>query len=81
MNAGWTISVIPTKPKKTADQRLIPTFSDKKMIDAMVTKIGPPKVSDTTSARGKYLKPKKIQTKAIEPQIALKACKPGLVVL
>ena len=47
----------------------------------MVTKIGPPKVSDTTSAKGKCLKPKKIQTKAIDPQIALKACRPGLVVL
>ena len=47
----------------------------------MVTKIGPPKVSDTTSARGKFLKPKKMQIKAIDPQIALKACNPGLVVL
>ncbi len=55
--------------------------SDKKIIDAIVTKIGPPKVRDTTSAKGKCLRPKKIHTKAIEPQIALKACKPGLVVL
>ena len=81
MNAGCTMRIIPIKPKKTADQRLIPTFSDKNTIDAMVTKIGPPKVSDTTSANGKCLKPKKIQTKAIDPQIALKACRPGLFVL
>ena len=73
--------IIPTKPKKTADHRLIPTFSDKNIIDAIVTNIGPPKVSDTTSARGKCLKPMKTQIKAIEPQIALKACKPGLFVL
>ena len=72
---------MPIKPRKTADQRLIPTFSDKKIIDAIVTKIGPPKVSDTTSARGKCLNPKKMQIKAIEPQIALKVCKPGLDVL
>ena len=51
------------------------------MIDAIVTNIGPPKVSDTTSAKGNCLKPKKIQIKAIVPQVALKACKPGLVVL
>ena len=59
----------------------MPTFSDKNIIDAIVTKIGPPKVSDTTSARGKCLRPKKIHTKAIKPQIALKICRPGLVVL
>ena len=60
---------------------MIPTFSDKNIIDAMVTKIGPPKVSDTTSDKGNCLKPKKIQMKAIVPQVAQKACKPGLVVL
>ncbi len=69
------------KPKQNADHRLIPTFSDKNILDAIVTKIGPPKVSDTTSARGKCLRPKKMQIKATEPQIALKACKPGLDVL
>ena len=48
---------MPRKPKNTADHLLIPTFSDKKKIEATVTKIGPPKVSDTTSAKGNSLKP------------------------
>ena len=58
---------------KTADQRLMPTFSDKNIIDAIVTKIGPPKVKETTSANGKFLRPKKIQINPIVPEIALNA--------
>ena len=41
---------------KTADHLLIPTFSDKKNIEPKVTKIGPPKVKLTTSAKGISLK-------------------------
>ena len=81
MKAGWTINNIPTNPKKTADHRLIPTFSDRKKIDATVTNIGPPKVKETTSAKGSSLKPKNNAIIAKAPQIALKACSPGLDVL
>ena len=72
---------MPKKPIKTADHLLIPTFSDKIKIEAIVTKIGPANVRDTTSAKGKFLNPKKIQIKAVAPAIALNACKPGLDVL
>ena len=51
------MSSIPIKPRKTADHLLIPTFSYKKKIDPIVTKIGPPKVNEITSARGNSLKP------------------------
>ena len=56
-------------------------FSERKIIDAIVTKIGPPKVSDTTSANGNSLNPKNKAIIAKAPQIALNACKPGLLVL
>ena len=64
---------IPKKPKKTADHLFIPTLSDKKIIDAIVTNIGPPKVKETTSANGSSLKPKNNAIIARAPQIALKA--------
>ena len=59
----------------------MPTFSDKNKIDAMVTNIGPAKVKEITSAKGSSLRPKKRAIIANEPVIALKACKPGLLVL
>ena len=71
MNAGWTIKSIPKKPKKTADHLFIPTLSDKKIIDAIVTNIGPPKVKETTSAKGNSLKPKNSAIIAKAPLIAL----------
>ena len=37
------IGFIPIKPKNTADHLFIPTFSDRKKIEATVTNIGPPK--------------------------------------
>ena len=58
MKAGCTIKSIPKNPKRTANHLLIPTLSDKKKIDAIVTNIGPPKVKETTSANGSSLKPK-----------------------
>ena len=73
MNAGCTINSIPKNPRKTADHLFIPTFSDKKIIDAIVTNIGPPKVKDTTSAKGSSLKPKNRAMIAKAPHIALKA--------
>ena len=44
-------------PMITADHLFIPTFSDKKNIEATVTNIGPPKVKEITSARGNSLRP------------------------
>ena len=69
------------KPKKTADHLFIPTFSDKKKIDATVTKIGPPKVKETTSAKGNSRSPTNNAIIANAPVMALKACKPGREVL
>ena len=66
---------------KTADHLLIPTFSDKKNIEPKVTKIGPPKVKLTTSAKGISLRAIKSAIIAKVPVIALKACNLGLVVL
>ena len=72
---------MPANPKRTADHLFIPTFSDKKKMEATVTNIGPPNVKDTTSARGNSLKPIKRAIIARAPVIALKACKPGRDVL
>ena len=72
---------MPKKPKKTADHLLTPTLSDKKIIDAIVTNIGPPNVRDTTSAKGSSLKPKNKAMIAKAPQMALNACSPGRDVL
>ena len=72
---------MPINPKSTADHLLIPTFSDKKKIDAIVTNIGPPKVNETTSANGNSLKPYNKEIMAKAPQIALNACSPGRDVL
>ncbi len=81
MKAGWTINNIPIKPKNTADHLLIPTFSDKKKIEATVTNIGPPKVKDTTSASGNSLSPMNNAMIAAAPDKALKVWRPGLDVL
>ena len=81
MNAGCTINSIPKNPRKTAYHLFIPTFSDKKKIDAIVTKIGPPNVNETTSANGNSLNPKNNAIIARAPLIALKACSPGREVL
>ena len=79
--AGLTINNMPKKPINTADHLLIPTFSDKKNIEPKVTKIGPPKVKLTTSAKGISLKAINRATIANVPVTALKACSLGLVVL
>ena len=61
------------KPRNTADHLLIPTLSDKKKIDATVTNIGPPKVKETTSAKGNSLNPINNAMIAAAPDKALKA--------
>ena len=81
MKAGCTINNIPIKPRNTADHLLIPTFSDKKKIEATVTNIGPPKVRETTSANGNSLNPINNAMIAAAPVKALKAWRPGLDVL
>ena len=47
---------MPINPIKTADHLLIPTFSERNIIEKIVTKIGPAKVKDITSAKGKFHK-------------------------
>ena len=47
----------------------------------MVTKIGPPKVNETTSAKGNSLSPMNNAIIAAAPAKALKAWRPGLEVL
>ena len=81
MKAGCTIKSMPKNPRNTANHLLIPTLSDRKIIDAIVTNIGPPKVNETTSANGNSLRPKNNAIIAKAPVIALKACKPGREVL
>ena len=73
MKAGCTINNIPIKPKNTADHLFIPTFSDKKKIEATVTNIGPPNVKDTTSAKGNSLNPINNAMIAAAPVIARNA--------
>ena len=81
MKAGCTINNIPMKPKNTADHLFIPTFSDKKKIEATVTNIGPPKVKETTSANGNSLNPINNAMMAAAPAKARNAWRPGLDVL
>ena len=72
---------MPINPIKTADHLFAPTFSERNIIEKIVTKIGPAKVKDMTSAKGKFLKAIKRATMAMAPLTALKACKAGLLVL
>ena len=59
----------------------IPTFSLSKKIEKIVVKIGAAKEILTTVANGNFLKAIKIATKAINPDVHLRKCKPGLFVL
>ena len=79
--AGLTMNNIPKNPMNTAVHLLRPTFSDKKNIEPNVTKIGPPKVKLTTSAKGISLRATKRAMIAKVPVTALKACNLGRVVL
>ena len=71
---------IPKNPIKTANHLKIPTFSLNKNIEKIVVKIGAAKVMLTTVAKGNSLKAIKIAIKAINPDVHLNKCKPGLLV-
>ena len=72
---------IPIKPIKTADHLFAPTFSERNIIEKIVTNIGPANVREITSAKGKFLKAIKRAIILISPLTALNACKTGLLVL
>ena len=78
---NFYITKIPMKPITTASHLKIPTFSLKKNIDKIVANIGDAKEILTTVAKGNFLKAINIATKAINPEIHLRACRPGLLVL
>ncbi len=77
---GSVIISIPKKPISTANHLKIPTFSFNKNIEKIVVNIGAAKDMLTTVANGNSLKAIKIATKAINPEIHLNECKPGLFV-
>ena len=77
---GSVIIKIPMKPIKTANHLKIPTFSLNKNIEKIVVNIGAANDMLTTVAKGSFLRAIKIATKAINPDIHLKKCKPGLFV-
>ena len=78
---GLAITKIPIKPIITASHLKIPTLSLNKKIDKIVVNIGAAKEILTTVAKGNFLKAINIATKAIRPEMHLRACKPGLFVL
>ena len=77
---GSVIIKIPIKPTITASHLKIPTFSLSKNIEKIVVKIGAAKDMLTTVAKGNFLNAIKIATKAINPEVHLNRCKPGLFV-
>ena len=77
---GSVIISIPMKPIITANHLKIHTFSLNKKIDKIVVNMGAAKEILTTVASGNSLKAIKIDTKAINPDIHLSECKPGLLV-
>ena len=72
---------IPINPIITANHLKIPTLSLNRNIEKIVVKIGAAKEILTTVAKGNFLNAIKIATKAINPDMHLKKCKPGLLVL
>ena len=77
---GSVITKIPTKPTITANHLKIPTFSLNRNIEKIVVNIGAAKEILTTVANGNSLRAIKIATSAINPDIHLNKCKPGLLV-
>ena len=71
---------MPINPIITANHLKIPTFSLNKNIEKIVVNIGAANDMLTTVAKGSFLRAIKIATKAINPDIHLKKCKPGLFV-
>ena len=78
---GSVIIMIPIKPIITASHLKIPTLSFNRKIEKIVVNIGAAKEILTTVAKGNFLKAINIATKAIRPEIHLRACKPDLLVL
>ena len=77
---GSVIIKIPINPMITASHLYIPTFSLNKKIENIVVNIGAANEILTTVARGNSLRAIKIATRAIRPEIHLKACNPALFV-
>ena len=77
---GSVITIMPTKPIKTANHLKKPTFSLKKKIEKIVVKIGAANEMLTTVANGRFRKAINIAIKAISPKRHLKKCKPILLV-
>ena len=77
---GSVIINIPMKPIKTANHLKTPTFSLNKNIEKIVVNIGAAKEILTTVAKGNSLSAIKIATKAINPDVHLNICNPGLFV-
>ncbi len=77
---GSVIIKIPIKPTITASHLKTPTFSLSKNIEKIVVKIGAAKDMLTTVAKGNFLNAIKIATKAINPEVHLNRCNPGLFV-
>ena len=71
---------IPINPIITANHLKIPTLSLNRNIEKIVVKIGAAKEILTTVAKGNFLNAIKIATKAINPEVHLNKCKPGLFV-
>ena len=77
---GSVIIKIPMKPIITANHLKIPTFSLNKKIEKIVVNIGAAKDILTTVAKGNSLNAINIETRAINPEVHLSKCKPGLLV-
>ena len=77
---GSVIISIPMKPTITANHLKIPTFSLSKNIEKIVVKIGAAKDILTTVAKGNSRNAINIDTRAINPEVHLSKCKPGLLV-
>ena len=71
---------IPKNPITTANHLNIPTLSLNKNIERIVVNIGAANDILTTVAKGNFRKAIKIATSAINPEIHLKKCSPGLLV-
>ena len=78
---GSVIIKIPIKPTITANHLKIPTFSLNKNIEKIVVNIGAANDILTTVAKGSFLNAIKIATNAINPEMHLAKCNPGLLVL
>ena len=77
---GSVITKMPINPIITASHLYIPTFSCNKKIENIVINIGAAKDILTTVAKGNSRNAINIDTRAINPEVHLSKCKPGLLV-